>query len=141
MHCNALNILAHTFLVSALRVFLFLRERHVFLTLLHSSWLIHELVFCCWLAVWVQSHPCSCHTKRWQRSNHVYLSVPGATGLTSFIPAISSVSVCCNGACLAYPQRDSSTVDPSKAPCGYLIGLRIVPLWFLIGTSMRLGVV
>lgn len=72
--CYALNILAHTILVSALRVFLFLREGHVFLTLLHSSWLIHELVFCCWLAVWVQSHPCSCHTKQWQRSNHVYLS-------------------------------------------------------------------
>lgn len=72
--CYALNILAHTILVSGLRVFLFLREGHVFLTLLHYSWLIHELAFCCWLAVWVQSHPCSRHTKQWQRSNHVYLS-------------------------------------------------------------------
>lgn len=35
----------------------------------------------------------------------IRVRVPGATGLTSFISAMSSVTVCCNGACLACPQR------------------------------------
>lgn len=73
----ALNILAHKILLSALRVFLFLREGHVCLSLLYPSWLIHEPVLRWWLAVWVQSHPRSCHTKQWQRSRHVYLSESG----------------------------------------------------------------
>lgn len=141
--CYALNILAHTILISALRVLLFLREGHVCLTLLHPSWLIHEPVFCWWLAVWVQSHPRSCHTKQLQRSHHVYLSESGCPVLR-VSHHLSLLSVRSLSAVMgpSWPIliETAPQADPSKAPCGYLMSLWMVLLWFLIGTSKRLEV-